>query len=101
MAKKKINEKKAIQALIGLCAIVVITLSLIGDKGVLPLRELKQQEVQLIKDIEYLKTQRLEWQGQVRSLKSNQTYLETLAREQLGLVKKDELIIKFKHHDSF
>ena len=78
----------------------MVALSLIGDKGVLHLRELKQQEVNLKQEIEGLKKKHLEWADKVRSLKSNKTYIETLAREKLGLVRPEELVIQFEYDET-
>ncbi len=94
--KRKIhfNEKKIIQGFFIFCSIIVITLSIIGDKGFLQLHELKQLESSLVKELEELKHERRIWIKRVESMKSNQTYLETYARERLGMVKNHEFVLR-------
>lgn len=100
MGRLKINEKKAVQSLILFISLFVITLSLIGDKGIVQLHRLEQQESDLLREIEELKQKRQEWTQKVHSLKTNRTYLETLAREELKLIHKNEMLIQFEYADA-
>ncbi len=34
------------------------------------------------------------WINKINSIRQNQTYLETYAREQMGMIKKDEIVLK-------
>ncbi len=55
----------------------------------------------LVQEIESLKVERKEWIGKITSLKNNQTYIETLAREQLGMVRNNEMMIRLYYSDDF
>jgi len=90
------SEKSIIQWLILFCSIIVITLSLIGDKGYLQLRALKEKEKKLEQEIENLEHEKREWIEKIRSLKKNKSYIETVAREQLGMVRKDETVLQLE-----
>ncbi len=92
----KLKEKKIIQGLIIFSILIVVFLSLFGDKGLLQLIELQKQETRLIREIEELKQEREEWVNKIESLKTNRTYIETIAREKLGMVRNDEKIIRLK-----
>ena len=92
----KLKEKKVIQGLIIFCMFAVITISLFGDKGFLQLLALRDQQQRLEGDIMDLTRKRKEWIQKIQSLKTDQGYLETIAREKLGMVRKDELIIKIE-----
>lgn len=97
----KINERKVLRGLSLLFSISVITLSIFGDKGLLQLKRLKKVESSLILEIQELKQETLEWKEKVKSLKTNRTYLESLAREELGMIRRDEISIQFKNDDTF
>jgi len=92
----KTKEKKIIQWLIIFCSITIVTLSLIGDKGLIQLVALKKQQRQLQQDIQDLKQERKEWIFKIQSLKKSQTYVETIAREKLGMVRNNEIVYEFE-----
>ncbi|MDT8446821.1 MAG: septum formation initiator family protein [bacterium] len=91
--KLPFKEKKVVQGLLVLLTLVVVLLSLIGDKGVVQLSRIQEQESQLKTELEALRREKLEWAGKLASLRHNSTYLETLARERLGMIAKDEFIL--------
>ena len=93
----KLLEKKALQSLSFFCIFIVILLFFIGDKGLLQLRELKLQEIFLQSEIEALKQEKREWINRVDLLKKDETYFETLAREKLGMIRADEILIEIVH----
>lgn len=91
--KLPFKEKKVIQGLLVLLSLVVVLLSLVGDKGMVQLGRIQAQEAALIKELEALKREKLEWRGKLESLRNNKNYMETLARERLGLIAQDEFIL--------
>mgnify|MGYP001548091519 CR=1 FL=1 len=97
----KIRERKVLQGLIIISILVVMVISVFGDKGLLQLLALNQQEQELIEEIEELKVQRKEWIRKINSLKANDSYMETLAREELGMVRNNEMMIRLYYGDSF
>jgi cell division protein FtsB len=94
------NGKKRFYNVITLLLLLsVIMLSIFGDKGILQLKQLKKIETSLKRDIRQLKQEELEWQEKVSSLKTNKMYLESLAREELGMIRRDEIFIQFENAD--
>ena len=93
----KIREKKVIQGLILFSILIVAILSFFGDKGLWQYMELRDQETQLKQDIEELKLERKNWMEKIESLKTNKNYMETLARERLGMVHNTEIMIQLHH----
>jgi cell division protein FtsB len=87
----KLSDRKIIQWLAIFASLTVITFSLIGDKGVIQLIALKQQETGLKREIEELKQERKEWIYKIQSIKQNRSYAETMAREELGMIRDDEI----------
>ncbi len=97
--KSKFKDNKIVQSLIIFCAVIVVIISLIGDKGLVQYMALKDQEEKLEMEIQQLKEKRQEWIKKIQSIKSNQTYIENIAREQLGMIRKDEKLIKLRFKD--
>ena len=95
MKKINLNEKKIIQSLIVLCSVVVFLLSFLGDKGYFELHKLKKKEMAIETKIELLKKKKQIWLNKINTIKNNQTYFDTYAREQLGYVKNYEFLIRF------
>lgn len=92
----KPKEKKIVQGLAIFGIVIVVILSLIGDKGLLQYYSLKKQEIQLENDIEKLTSEKQDWISKINSLKTNLTYIETIAREEMGMVRSDEVLILLK-----
>ncbi len=100
--KVNINERKVIQGLFILCSLIVIILSIVGDKGFLQLHKLKQNESALIQEVKELRQDRRIWIIKIESIRNNRTYLETYAREEFGMIKNNEILLKLvpKQNDS-
>lgn len=92
----KPKEKKIVQGLAIFGIAIVMVLSLVGDKGLLQYYSLKKQESQLETDIERLKSEKQDWISKINSLKTNLTYIETIAREEMGMVRSDEVLVLLK-----
>jgi len=92
----KLSETKIVQWLIIFFAMTVVVLSLVGDKGLVQLIALKKQQGKLEREIEDLKLERNEWIHKIRSLKNNQTYIETIARGKLGMVRNNETVYQLE-----
>lgn len=79
--------------------IIIFILFLVFLPGFAKLQELKQK----LSDAEekILKTQRENTilEDKIAQLKSNQEYLEMVAREKMGVVKKGETVLKFIQED--
>lgn len=93
----KISERTIIQGLIILFSITIITISLLGDKGMVELHALTVKETKLKQDIRDLKLQQRIWIDKLESMKTNPTYIENIAREKLGMVRKNELVFLLEY----
>ena len=92
--KNKINERKLLQGIMLFIGFTIIFLSLFGDKGLIALQKLNGQEAKLKAEIGLLKAEQEEWESKVKALKTEPSYYEALAREKLGLIKADEILIQ-------
>jgi len=82
-----------IQGLLVLVILIVFLLSIVGDKGTVELSRVREQEAKLTQEIGELKRQKGEWLKKLQSLKGSREYLGSLAREELGYIKKDEFLL--------
>jgi len=72
----------------------IVTISLLGDQGLLAYYGLRREEVALRRDIDRLERRDLDLTGRIRALRSDPQYVEMLARQRLGLVKPGETVLQ-------
>jgi cell division protein FtsB len=65
-----------------------------GEHGFLDLNTLKKERDQLAEKNEQLSHQNLSLSVEIDRLKHDPTYIENIARQELGMVAEDELILK-------
>ena len=70
----------------------IILIAFFGEYGILAFRGLEQKEQNLTEEIQTLKKQEQNLLQEIDALKNNPEYIESLARKELGLVRKDEVI---------
>jgi cell division protein FtsB len=89
-----IRQRVALAGVALVCATTIAAL-LFGSRGLLHLRALKGEERVINQRIaaRLLENQRL--RDQLRRLRSDDRTLERLAREQLGLVRPGEIVVRF------
>lgn len=73
---------------------VMLFLILFGDNGVNDLRRLRRQRDVLVEKNDALARENIGLHNQIERLKNDPGYIEDIARQELGLIGKDELIIK-------
>lgn len=69
---------------------------LFGDNGLLELRKLDRTHQQLRKSNARLTQENLQMYRSVDRLQNDPAYVENIARQELGMIRSDELIFKFK-----
>lgn len=69
---------------------------LFGDNGLHELRRLDRTHQQLLKDNELLTRGNMQMYRSVDRLQNDPAYVENIARQELGMIRSDELIFKFK-----
>lgn len=80
--------------LLGLLLLALVVHDIFGTHGYLAMRR-TQQEIKRVKtDIEQLNKENLQLADEVKDLKSDPRKIEKIARDELGLAKPGEVIIK-------
>ena len=95
MKSKKL--KFSLPAVLFFASAVILVFSVFGDKGYVELKLLEAEERKLKSEIEKLEKDRLVWSEKIKSLKSDKGYYENLAREKLGLIRDNEIMIEIEY----
>ncbi len=82
------------RALLGLLVLVLVVHDIFGTHGYLAMRR-KQQEIKKVKAaLEQLNKENLQLEQEVKELKTDPHKIEKIARDELGLARPGEVIIK-------
>lgn len=67
-----------------------------GENGWVDLKQLRQEKQRLLLENKKLEKENLSLYREIDRLKNDMTYIESIARQELGMIKADELILKLK-----
>ncbi len=70
-----------------------------GDMGYIKYRQLKNNELKLVNEINNLSAENAAIKKEIELLKNDPLYLEKYVREQYGLVKPGEMVFQFKNEE--
>ena len=88
--RRKIIVTSAVVALLGL-----ILLILFGDNGLVELQRLREKEHAMAQQNELLARENVSLYRSIGRLKSDPAYIESVARNELGMIGKDDVIVIF------
>jgi cell division protein FtsB len=78
----------------------IVTISLLGDQGLLAYHGLRREESALRAEIERLERQEGDLASRIQALRGDPQYIEMLARQRLGLVKPGETVFQLPRQQS-
>lgn len=81
-------------ALLGLLVLVLVVHDIFGPHGYLAMRRTQQEIKRVTADIEQLNKENLRLEQEVKELKTDPHKIEKIARDELGLARPGEVIIK-------
>jgi cell division protein FtsL len=81
-------------ALLGLLMLVLVVHDIFGTHGYLAMRRTQQEIKKVNADLDQLNKENLQLEQEVRELKTDPRKIEKIARDELGLAKPGEVIIK-------
>jgi cell division protein FtsB len=92
-----VRARKGFFLTLAIVALLIFLMFVIyGKKGLMDVHALRQQRDRLVKKNEILNRENLVLYREIDRLKHDPIYIETIARQELGLIGKDELIFKFR-----
>jgi len=90
-----VSLKKNITLILAVMTIFLMLLFIVfGENGIMDLRHLKIEKDNLSKKNDELKKENISFYREIERLKHDPRYVEDVARKELGVIGKDELIIK-------
>jgi cell division protein FtsB len=93
-----VNKRCRISLGLVLFAMIALLLVVIfGDKGWLELRQLQNTRMALVRGNALLTKENSQMFAIVDRLQNDSTYIENIARQELGMIRPDEVIFKFSH----
>jgi len=78
---------------VGGMVLLAFLYSLFGDVGIISTLDLRAKQKRLIAENSRLRTENEQLRGEVEKLRSNPSYIEEIARRELGLMGKKEIVI--------
>ena len=84
--------------LISLTSVAIMALAfliIIGDNGLIDLNRLKNQKNKLIEENQKIQEEISLLFIKINRAKNDPSYIESIARQELGMIGKDEVILKF------
>jgi len=92
-----VNTKQSILLAFAILALFsMFWVILFGESGLADFNQLRTERDRLLKRNAVLTQENLSLYREIKRLKNDLSYLENVARQELGVVGKDELIFKFK-----
>ena len=89
------NGQKILLSLVALVLFNILLVIVFGDRGLVEVNRLKGERNQLRGDNRELTEKNLALRREIERLKSDPAYIEYVARQELGMIGRDEVIIRF------
>lgn len=89
------NGHKILLALVALVLLNILLVIVFGDRGLVEVSRLKQEREKLLQDNRALNQKNLALRREIERLKSDPAYIEHVARQELGMIGRDEVIVRF------
>ncbi len=89
------NTQKILLSLVTLVLLNILLVIIFGDRGLVEVSHLKGERDQLLRDNHHLKAKNLSLRREIERLKTDPAYIEHVARQELGMIGRDEVIVRF------
>lgn len=78
------------------CILAIAALAVFGDKGLLDLYKLKKERDGILSHNADIAGENASLEKDIRLLKTNRRYIKGIAREELGMIGRNEVVYKFE-----
>jgi cell division protein FtsB len=79
----------------GLAVAFILYFTIFGERGLLRIYHLNKEKQQVQQRLEAIKGENMKLVREVEALKNDRRYLESIARRDFGMVRKNEVIYQF------
>ena len=80
---------------VGILVLAILSFTVFGQRGLLNMVRYKKEKQELVEEAARLKQENQKLRLEIDRLQSDYTYIERLAREELGMVKPEEIVFQF------
>ena len=87
--------QKILLSLVILVLLNILLVIVFGDRGLVEVNRLQGERDRLLRDNRDLKQQNLSLRREIDRLKTDPAYIEHVARQELGMIGRDEVIVRF------
>jgi cell division protein FtsB len=87
--------KKRIYIISSVFILLFLSFTIFGERGLLRIYHLSQEKEDIQQRIVLVKAENDQLKREIEALKSDKRYIETIARKDFGLVRKNEVIYQF------
>ncbi len=97
-AIRHILTNTRLTALLLLSCLILVTLmglTIWGERGLLTMWRKQREVSEMVQDIEAIERENARLAHEIQHLRNDMGHIETVAREELGLVKSNELVFEF------
>jgi cell division protein FtsB len=92
-------RRRILNYVLALVTVVLVVDALVGDKGLLETVRARRQYAELVSSLAGLRQQNTQLRDDIRRLKEDPATIESIAREELGLMRPGELLFVVKDAD--
>jgi len=89
------NAQKILLSLVTLVLLNILLIIVFGDRGLVEVGHLKGARDRLLRDNHALEEKNLSLRREIERLKTDPAYIEHVARQELGMIGRDEVIVRF------
>jgi cell division protein FtsB len=76
----------------------ILYFTIFGERGLLRINHLTREKKQIEEQVAALQTENDQLKREIEALKTDRRYLESIARKDFGLVRKNEIIYQFPNN---
>lgn len=93
--KRPVSKKKR-YLIVGAAVLAVAVFAVFGDKGLYDVYKLRQERDGILSYNRTIEVENTALEGQIALLKTDRRYLARIARKELGMLGKNEVVYKFE-----
>jgi cell division protein FtsB len=90
------NIEKSLMLAVALLGVVLVALGLFGNNGIITYTELKRGYNDMQQRVDKLNRENEKLMEEINALRNDPTYIERIAREELGMVRPGEVLYRVR-----
>lgn len=92
----KLNKGKKHYILLPLFVVILFFITIFGERGLIRLYKLSRERDSILEYKKKIETENASLRNEIDLLKNDDKYIEVVARKELGMIGKNELVYQFE-----